>query len=58
MTAVAPPPIAKKAETISKIPIGKYKSKSSDSLINNAPLNKSALKLKKYFIEIYVNMDC
>ena len=39
------PPIANKADMINKIPIDKYKSKSNESLMNSAPLNKSALKL-------------
>ncbi len=45
MTAVAPPPIANKALIINKIPIDKYKSKSNESLMNSAPLNKSALEI-------------
>ncbi len=38
-------PIANNADMISKIPIDKYKSKSNESLMNSAPLNKSALEI-------------
>ena len=36
------PPIVKSAEIINSMPIDKYKSRFNESLINNAPLNKSA----------------
>ena len=41
------PPIVNNAEMNSNIPIAAYKSRSNESLINNAPLNKSALEEKK-----------
>jgi hypothetical protein len=68
ITAVAPPPIVKKAETSNRIPIDKYKSKSIANLMNKAPLNKSAffffyfqfqnfwLKIATKITEIFVNM--
>jgi hypothetical protein len=40
------PPIVKRAEMNNRIPIDTYKSKSNESLMNSAPLNKSALKIK------------
>ena len=42
---VIQPPIVNNAEMNNRIPIDTYKSKSNESLMNSAPLNKSALKI-------------
>ena len=39
------PPIVNKADMNNRIPIDTYKSKSNESLMNSAPLNKSALEI-------------
>lgn len=42
MTADAPPPIVNNALINNRIPIDTYKSRSNESLMNNAPLKRSA----------------
>jgi hypothetical protein len=42
ITAVAPPPIVNRADRNKSIPIEMYRSMFIASLMNNAPLNKSA----------------
>ena len=42
ITAVAPPPMVKRAAMRRSMPMETYKSRLSESLMNRAPLNKSA----------------